>query len=105
MRKPSHGWSTQNQGGYRKTTKVKQVYRAPERPADDLTIQQAASKGYSIHIRCLDAECMHEKTEFAANIVTEFPTVAEMTLADIVPRSRCVGCGKKGTAQMKFEKS
>lgn len=104
VRKPSHGWSTQNQGGFRRSTRVKQVYKAPERPSDALTIRQASSKGYSVQIRCLNPDCLHEKVEYALNMMTDFPSVADDTLADIMPKSRCVRCGKIGTAQMKFEK-
>lgn len=103
MRKPSHGWSTQNQGGFKRSTRVKQIYKAPERPSDGLTIQQAASKGYSIRIRCLNPDCLHEKVEHALNMVTAFPSVADKTLADLAPKSRCVSCGQRGAAQISFE--
>ena len=104
MRKPSHGWSARNHGGFKRSNKVKQIYKSVEKPADDLTIHQAAGNALSIHIRCIDPDCLHEKVEYAANIVTDFPAMADLTLAEIIPRSRCVACGKKGTAQMTFER-
>lgn len=103
--KPSHGWSMRNQGGFKRSTRVKAVYKAPERPDAGLTVQQAASKGYNIRTRCLDHHCLHEKTDFAANVVVDFPALADLTLAEIAAQVRCTKCGRTGTASMSYDRA
>jgi hypothetical protein len=102
VRKPSHGWSTGNQGGFRPPSRVRQIYKAPERTSGDITIRQAASKNFRIKIRCKVPNCLHEIVEYAPNFMVNHPSEADKTIAQIAPNLKCTACCKKGAASVKF---
>ena len=103
-RKPSHGWSTAQQGGYRNGSTVRTVYKKPPPVDQALTVLQAAGYGYDVNSLCQNPKCLKKTKHSAANLAADYAKLSNLTLEQIGAQTPCKYCNSENSLLLFYSK-
>ena len=99
------GWSTQQQGGFRRGGTIRSIYSKPKPINQGITVSQAAGLGYYIKSWCINLNCRSRKIELAQNKLCDHPNISNYSLIELARNAKCSVCSEVDTIELKYTKN
>ena len=98
------GWSTGQQGGFKKAEISKNIKLKKRRKSENIPIiEWAKSDDFAFQIICL--RCLHQSTVKVLHLINTINLTKFTTARDLKPRLKCAICQSKGMVEIKIVKS